>query len=282
MAKNTQNGTAASRITHSTMQVTPEQATKWLDRNIANRDVRPARVKEYATAMREGRWLYTADPIRFDSAGRLIDGQHRLMALAKAGLPLEMHVVRGLSPEAQDAVDTGAARTATDALKVRGFKHGAQLAATVPIVNWLLKGGGFAASYSRDDVVYWVGVHEGLADVVDSAVRNRNLLPCQLAPYAAAYYAARFVSQDQAATDQFFTEQLVETIGLTSGSAALATRRYLLGQREDKRPSTKSAKADTVLALLEGYRQFRLGKSLFTMRAPRGGWPVDEPVDLPG
>lgn len=269
------------RITHKTMTVTPEQAAKWLESNIANRDVRTVRVREYATAMSEGRWLYTADPIRFDEDGRLIDGQHRLLALVKAGLPLEMHVVRGLSRDAQDAVDTGAARTASDALKVRGFKHGPQLAATVPIVNWLLKGGGFAASYSRDDVVYWVGVHSGLDEVVDLAVKSRNLLPCQLAPYSAAHYAARFVSQDRDATDQFFIEQLVETIGLSSGAPALATRRYLLGQREDKRPSTKAAKADTVLALLEGYRQFRLGRSLFTLRAPRGGWPVDEPVDVP-
>lgn len=268
-------------VKHKTMTVTPEQAAKWLSHNVANRTVRTARVREYAVAMTEGRWLYTADPIRFDEDGRLIDGQHRLMALVKAGVPIEMHVVRGLAREAQDKVDTGAARTASDALKVRGFTHGPQLAATVPIVNWLLKGGGFAASYSRDDVVYWVGVHEGLDEVVAQAVRNRNLLPCQLAPYAAAHYAARRESSDVAATDTYFVEQLVETIGLSSGSPALATRRYLLGQREDKRPNGKAARAETVLAILEGYRQFRLGATLFTLRAPRGGWPVEEPVVVP-
>lgn len=270
-----------ARITHSTVTVTPEQAAKWLDRNVANRTVRPSRVKEYAAAMQEGRWLYTADPIRFDEDGRLIDGQHRLMALVRADLPVDMHVVRGLSRDAQDAVDTGAARTASDQLKVRGFKHGPQMAQTVPIVNWLLKGGGFAAGYTRDEVVYWVGVHEGLDEVVDLAYRNRNLLPCQLAPFAAAHYAARRVSQEPEATEQFFVEQLVETIGLVAGSPALATRRYLLGLREDKRPNTKEAKATTVLALLEGYRQFRAGTSSYNMRAPYGGWPVNDPVTVP-
>lgn len=274
-------GVTMARITHKTVEVTPEQAEKWLAANLANRTVRTARVREYATAMREGRWLYTADPIRFDEDGRLIDGQHRLMAVVKAGLPVEMHVVRGLAREAQDAVDTGAARTASDQLKVRGFKHGPQLAATIPIVNWLLKDGGFAASYSRDDVVYWVGVHEGLDQVVDLAVRNRNLLPAQLAPYAATHYAARRQASDPATADTFFVEQLVETIGLTSGAPALAARRYLLGLREDKRPNNKAARAETVLALLEGYRQYRAGKSLFTLRAPRGGWPVEEPVVIP-
>lgn len=270
-----------SKVTHKTMTVGPELAAKWLDKNTTNRTVRPARVKEYAQSMTAGRWLYTADPIRFDEDGRLIDGQHRLMAIVKSGAELELHVVRGLAREAQDAVDTGAARTASDALKVRGFKHGPQLAATVPIVNWLLKGGGFAASYSRDDVVYWVGVHEGLDDIIDTAVRNRNLLPCQLAPYAAAHYAARSQSQDQAATDEFFIDQLVETIGLTAGSPALATRRYLLGLREDKKTATKEVKAGTVLAILEGYRQFRAGRTISSLRPPRGGWPVDDPVSVP-
>lgn len=270
-----------AKVTHKTMQVGPDLARKWLEQNVSNRQVRPARVKEYTKAMTDGRWLYTADPIRFDVDGRLIDGQHRLLAVVKSGTEQQMHVVRGLAREAQDAVDTGAARTASDALKVRGFKHGPQLAVTVPIVNWLLKGGGFAASYSRDDAVYWVGVHEGLDDTVDLAVKNRNLLPCQLAPYAAAHYAARAVSQDRAATDAFFVDQLVETIGLTTGAPALATRRYLLGQREDKKPATKEVKAAVVLALLEGYKQFRAGHTLSTLKAPRGGWPVDDPVVVP-
>lgn len=270
-----------ARVTHKTMTVEPEQAEKWLAANIANRTVRPARVKEYATAMSEGRWLYTADPIRFDEDGKLIDGQHRLMAVVRSGQPVEMHVVRGLARNAQDAVDTGAIRTASDALKVRGFKRGAQLAATIPIVNWLLKGGGFAASYSRDDIVYWTGVHDGLDDIVELAYKNRNLLPCQLAVYAAAYYSARQEAADPGATDEFFVEQLVNTIGLSSGAPALATRKYLLGLREDKRPNNKAAKAGTVLALLDGYRHFRLGKSMYAMRPPRGGWPVNQKVDIP-
>lgn len=115
-----------SRVTHRTMQVGPDQASKWLEVNISNRTVRPSRVKQYAEAMSHGQWLYTADPIRFDEDGRLIDGQHRLMAVVRSEATIEMQVVRGLSREAQDAVDTGAARTASDALKVRGFKHTAQ------------------------------------------------------------------------------------------------------------------------------------------------------------
>ncbi|PID55365.1 MAG: hypothetical protein CSA58_02595 [Micrococcales bacterium] len=267
-----------TRVTHKTMDVAPEQAAKWLESNTSNRKVRPARVREYATAMEQDRWTYTADPIRFDEDGKLIDGQHRLLAIVRSGVPVQLHVVRGLSRQAQDAVDTGAARTASDALQVRGFRHTPQVAATVPLVNWLLKDSGYAASYTRDEVVHWAQVHEGLADVVEDAYQQRALLPCPLAPYAAAYYAARTVAADRSATDRFFVEQLVETIGLGTGAPALATRRYLLSQPKG---ASKAAKAGTVLALLEGYREFRRGRSLFRLRAPRGGWPVDEPVEVP-
>lgn len=270
-----------ARVTHRTMMVTPEQATKWLEANVSNRSVRPSRVKQYAEAMTEGKWLYTADPIRFDEDGRLIDGQHRLMAVAKAGVPVELQVVRGLSRDAQDAVDTGAARTASDALKVRGFAHTAQLASTVPLVNWLLEGAGWAASYPRDDVVYWAGVHEGLTDIVDQAAKVRSMLPCPLPPYAATYYAARQRSSDVEATDRFFVEQLVDTIGLTMGSPALATRRYLLSQREAAGERGKAARAGQALALLDGYAHFRADKKLYTVRTPRGGWPVDNEIFIP-
>lgn len=269
------------RVTHKTMQVGAAQAEKWLASNVSNRNVRASRVRNYATAMTEGRWLYTADPIRFDEDGRLIDGQHRLMAVVRAGVEVPMQVVRGLDRQARDAVDTGAVRTASDALKVRGFTHTPQLAATVPLVNWLLKDAPYAATYTRDEVVHWVEVHDGLAETVELAVRNRNLLPCQLAPFAAAHYAARRAASDDAAPETFFIEQLVETIGLTTASPALATRRYLLGTRENKGTQGKSAKAATVLALLDGYRRFRDGERLFTMRAPRRGWPIDEPVIVP-
>lgn len=270
-----------SRVTHRTMQVGPDQASKWLEVNISNRTVRPSRVKQYAEAMSHGQWLYTADPIRFDEDGRLIDGQHRLMAVVRSEATVEMQVVRGLSREAQDAVDTGAARTASDALKVRGFKHTAQLAATVPLVNWLLEGAGWAASYPRDDVVYWAGVHDGLAEIVDQAAKNQAMLPCPLPPYAAAYYAATYKAADPAATDEFFVDQLVDTIGLAKGAPALATRRYLLAQREASGERGKAAKAGQALALLDGYAHFRADKRLFTMRTPRGGWPVDDPVVIP-
>lgn len=269
------------RVTHKTLQVGPEQAQKWLASNVSNRTVRPSRVRDYAAAMTKGRWMYTADPIRFDEDGRLIDGQHRLMAVVRAGVDVQIQVVRGLDRQAQDAVDTGAARTASDALKVRGFKHTAQLASTVPLVNWLLKDASSAATYTRDEVVHWAEVHDGLADTVELAVRNRNLLPCALAPFAASHYAARRVASDAEAPETFFIEQLVDTIGLTSASPARATRRYLLGLREDKRAQNKANKAATVLALLEGYRHFRDGERLFTLRAPRRGWPIDATVSVP-
>lgn len=269
------------RVTRTTQQVDPARAEQWLTHNVSNRRPRPAQVKKLAEAMAAGGWLNTEDPIKFDEDGNLIDGQHRLRAVVRSGCTVEMTVVRGLSRHVQDLVDIGSTRTAADALQVRGFSHGAALAGTVPIVNWLLEGGGWAAGYTRDEVVAWVEHHEGLAEVVEEATANRNLLPCQLAPYAASRYAALFRTTDREATDRFFVEELVHTIGLVSGSPALATRQYLLSHREDRKGSAKEVKAETVLALLAGYAAFREDKKIARLRAPFGGWPVDEVPVIP-
>lgn len=265
-------------VTRKTIQVDPACAERWLAHNVSNRRQRPAQIKRISEAMAAGEWLNTEDPVKFDEDGNLIDGQHRLRAVIRSGCTVEMTVVRGLPRQVQDVVDIGATRTASDALQVRGFKHGAMLAATVPIVNWLLNDGGWAASYPRDEVVHWVETHEGLAEVVEHAYANRNMLPCQLAPYAAARYASLARSVDFAATDKFYVEQLVDTIGLRHGSPALSTRQYLLSRREDRKGTAKEIKASTVMALLAGYAAFRADKKLPRLRAPLGGWPIDEPI----
>ncbi len=49
-----------------------------------NRDVNDARVAEYETAMNEGKWWFTPDPIVVSTEGAIINGQHRLLAVEHA------------------------------------------------------------------------------------------------------------------------------------------------------------------------------------------------------
>ncbi len=69
--------------------VTPEMASDWLTsrRWPHNRRISKAIVAKYLKDMREGRWKTTRQGVIFDTEGYLIDGQHRLRALAN--LPAE-------------------------------------------------------------------------------------------------------------------------------------------------------------------------------------------------
>lgn len=101
-------------ITRTNEVITPEIATLYLIKNYKNRRPSKNRVLFYAREMREGRWQYNGDSIRFDSNGYLRDGQHRLAACVKTGIPIVCDVIRGLPPECFETVDQGKGRTVTD------------------------------------------------------------------------------------------------------------------------------------------------------------------------
>ena len=68
------------------LPVTPEMASDWTTTRLwqHNRRISPAITAKYLKDMREGRWKLTRQGLIFDTEGWLIDGQHRLRALANA------------------------------------------------------------------------------------------------------------------------------------------------------------------------------------------------------
>ncbi|MEV1295166.1 hypothetical protein [Pseudonocardia sp. NPDC049635] len=116
-----------------TRDVDPELAKEWLGQNIRNRPVKWRKVDQYARDIAAGRWQLTGDAIRFDTTGKLIDGQNRLHAVIQADTPIRTFVMWNLDPDAQDAMDSGAARTAGDVLTMTGVPNGQAVAAAARI-----------------------------------------------------------------------------------------------------------------------------------------------------
>jgi hypothetical protein len=114
--------------------VTPEEATDLLRRNTRNRRLRPALVGKLAGAMRRGEWRFNGDSIRISEDDELLDGQHRLAAVAETGIPQRFLVVTGLPSETQETMDAGAKRTMADTLKLRGEQNVNRLAAALRLV----------------------------------------------------------------------------------------------------------------------------------------------------
>jgi hypothetical protein len=99
--------------------ITPSQAQEWLDRPARNRKMVERRVGLYAAAMLRGDWVLTSQGIAFDELGSLIDGQHRLHAIIRADIPVDMLVIRAASNRSQLVLDQGAKRTPHDQIALR-------------------------------------------------------------------------------------------------------------------------------------------------------------------
>ena len=100
-----------------TVLITPKLAQKMLSKNEGNRKkIRKTCVDRYAREMEKGEWQLTHQGIGINTEGNLIDGQHRLHAVIKSGVPVLMRVTYNCG--AQNAlgqmIDVGARRTVTD------------------------------------------------------------------------------------------------------------------------------------------------------------------------
>ncbi len=102
-------------ITATITNVTPDMAIDWLEcANTGNRRLRPWWSEALASAMRRGEWITTHQGIAFTQSGRLIDGQHRLKAIALANRPIDVFVFNGVPDEAFSVIDIGVKRSIPD------------------------------------------------------------------------------------------------------------------------------------------------------------------------
>ncbi|HEY9368355.1 hypothetical protein [Streptomyces sp.] len=114
---------------YKVMDVTPDLAEKWLDQNTHNRNLREKAVMAYARDMEAGNWAENGEAIKFGKDGTLLDGQHRLQAIALSGATIKMLVVTGLESRTQETMDDGRKRTLADALHLRGETNSVVLGA---------------------------------------------------------------------------------------------------------------------------------------------------------
>jgi hypothetical protein len=94
--------------------ITVERANELWQRRAPNRSVAPGAVDRLASDMTAGRWELNAETIKISSDGRLVDGQHRIAACIKSGMPFHTFVAYGVDRYAE--VDICRTRGVSDAL----------------------------------------------------------------------------------------------------------------------------------------------------------------------
>lgn len=94
--------------------ITPQIAEALLQGNHGNRPIKPSTVALLAKHMKAGTFQTTHQGIAVSMSGRLLDGQHRLRAVAQSGCSVLMLLTTGLPDETFEVLDIGTKRSLAD------------------------------------------------------------------------------------------------------------------------------------------------------------------------
>lgn len=168
-------------IPANVVTITPEMAAELLGKNVKNRKISKPLVESYARDMTSEKWLFTGEAIKLSSSGKLLDGQHRLLACIKADVPFTSLIIYELDDEAQDVLDTGRSRSVADVLTLQGHSHATRLASAC---RWMMnvKNGYARRKISHTEMLTTFRKHPGLNDsahlVKGAYGMSQSLLTC--------------------------------------------------------------------------------------------------------
>jgi hypothetical protein len=115
--------------------ITPEMARIYLSGQSRNRTPSKAIVRAYAKEMASGHWELSPQGISFDAKGNLIDGQHRMLAVVAANVPVRFIVARNVSKEVQLVLDQGAIRKLDQCAQIAGIAATASSLAILKVIR---------------------------------------------------------------------------------------------------------------------------------------------------
>lgn len=254
------------------VDVTPAIARRWLDSNTNNRKRSDHQVTRYAADMMADDWVFTGDPIRFHGSGTLIDGQHRLSAIASIdddGFSVPLLVIEGLGDDAQYAMDQGKKRTTGDQLALSGMSWNTNsMAALAHQMNIIEQGLLFksadAISQSKD--IAWLRNNPDLAEFVGTNIKWFTKAPCTPTTVAVAACVAR-VAVGEAESDSLLGK-FISGAGLSHTSPILHLRNHLLNLRAAK---TRLARRDEIGLVLRAFEREFSGDEVTRVSKPKGG-----------
>ena len=114
-----------------------------LDGNLRNRRLNAGHMKKLSMDIRNGRYVFTGQPIIRDQNGYLRDGQHRLIAIKESGypaIPLLLVTLKGDTShieQAYDRMDINKSRTYSQRLEHKGLDHARTIASLRKKITYL-------------------------------------------------------------------------------------------------------------------------------------------------
>lgn len=258
-------------ITTEVVELTPEDAAEWLEKYQGpNRNLSERKVLQYKADMENGRWVFDASPIRFGYEKgrlRLLDGQHRLTALANSdpSLKVKFLVVYGLDNDSQLVMDQGQARTVGQQLGLRGVSNASIVASVVKFyldwTNGRLFKSTQRAGTTKPETTQWALEHPDLIEKLFETDFQRVDAP----PSVVGAFALATLQFAPARTHRFL-HQLASGIGLQEGDPILALDRRL---RNIRRTGIKVTQREYLAYFVKAWNSWVAGAQMQKLQLGR-------------
>ena len=254
--------------------VTPEMAQAYLTRNTRNRKLRQSVVDRYAGDMASGKWQLTHQGLAFNCDGTLLDGQHRLAAIVKAGVPVTMMMTFGVHEDAQRDMDTLEIRNPADSLSMSyGHSITNQDVALANMVFYTVKRRAFKASNS---LLYDMLISLKSSMAWTAKYRNLGRTGVRSAPVWAAICLSYYYEPDLERLADFCETILGRRMAIgTEDRAAQVLRELLIASKSSTRNS--DTRAEVFLKTQRAVHAFCRRESLSKILATKQYyyWPLD-------
>jgi hypothetical protein len=261
----------SGRANVSVEMVTPDMAQAWLDRGGKNRKLSESKVLAYTAAMKRGEWQLTYEAIALDDDGKVRNGQHRLTAIVRSGVPIEALVVRGVDETAFDVMDTGKSRSIGDVLSIHGMPNVYALAAAVRNLMFLDAHGttyanarSAAAMVTAPTTLKYIEDHPEVIEGVRLGDRIRGAgLQGGMGLWSAV--ATVWIRIDPEMAEEF-GQALINGVGLEDGHPALMLRNRLFKARNTGEfGNTRKQQEALAATAIKAWNAWREGKTLQTL-----------------
>lgn len=277
--------------------ITPDRARAMLDQTEAlgftNRSIRRGRVEKLAHAIRLGQWQLTHQPLALTTEGAVLDGQHRLHAIAVAGRDVDMLVVRDADPATFQVVDTGAVRSTGDSLKIAGFTDVNVLSAAVRgylVYDQLI---GTTGNYRTSmGVITTTDVLDFLDDpdhrqVASGALSEAGRIATQLARHGLKTAIAMSLMTMRLRKNELgpttiaeFYARLGDGVSLAADSPILALRRWFISETGYARVSNEARRPVACANVIKCANDYALRRPRSLVAFKLGSEPFPEPLPL--
>lgn len=258
-------------VEYHNIKITPALASRWLRLNTSNRKTKDAKIAAWSVDMKLGRWLETAEPIKFagppEDPEKLLDGQNRLYAIVKADVAVTNVVAFNVAEVTQDAMDSGTKRTVADQLSIAGMHNGNTVAAAAMIAMRVMKGRITGGVPAVSDLTLRKFIDNNL-DLFDSAEFARRVARKTDMPPSIVCYTHWVLSKIDAEEAAQFWVDAADKVGLAAGDPVIALTNRMA---EARRNAERTTLHNYLSAIYRAWNYRRSGRPLKMIKFSHDG-----------